>query len=242
MRTVDDPAKFGAYCKRQREKLGLSQPQLAKLASALWLETGDGHVIKYQSIQQLESGAHKTPQVWFKYVKRALDDAAGEAAAVDRARSWRARQAEGVPSDHVEAVPDEIEMIREVDIRYGMGPGSIVGHHPDVGTVPFNRNFRRTLTTAPVDALYMARGDGDSMMPTLINDDQVLIDTSQNRITQSDKIWALSIGEVGLIKRVQVNPKGGYHLLSDNPLVPAQDVDKEDIVVVGRVVWVGRRV
>lgn len=228
------------YIRRKREKLGLTLPELAVLASDIWQGLPGGKPIAWQSIQQLEKGEPKKVPAWFAHVRRALDEADGAAATKRRNAEWRARQAGETP-DQPENVPDEIEMIREIDIRYGMGPGAIVGHHAETGSVPFNRNFRRTLTTAPVDALYMARGDGDSMMPTLINDDQVLIDTSQNRITQSDKIWALSIGEVGLIKRVQVNPKGGYKLLSDNPLVPAQDVDKEDLLVVGRVVWVGRR-
>jgi phage repressor protein C with HTH and peptisase S24 domain len=205
------------YIRRKRGALDMPFPILAERASAIWQALPGGKAIAWQSIQQLEKGEPKKVPAWFAHV------------------------ATGVQPDQPEVVPDDIDMIREVDIRYGMGPGGIISDNPETGAVPFNSNFRRTLTNAPVSALFIARGDGDSMMPTLINEDQVLIDTSQNRITQSDKIWALAIGEVGLIKRVQVVPRGGYKLLSDNPLIPPQDVEKDDLVVVGRVVWVGRR-
>ena len=79
------------------------------------------------------------------------------------------------------------------------------------------------------------------MMPTLINEDMVLIDQSQQRISQSDRIWALRIEDAGLIKRVRVVPGNSYELLSDNPTIPPQLVQRDQISVLGRVIWVGRR-
>lgn len=80
------------------------------------------------------------------------------------------------------------------------------------------------------------------MLPTLINDDMVLIDTSQNRITQSDRIWALAVGDAGMIKRVRVLGTDQYELHSDNPSIRPQPITREELTVVGRVIWVGRRI
>lgn len=222
------------WTKDRREALGWSQADLATTATELLHAAGGTRVLKQQTIDQLERKTHKGVPDWFRYVKEALE---GEG---DRRRPARAvvhRQEPEIPP----VQPDDVEFIREVDIRLAMGHGRLADDYPEVGQIPFNRNFRRTLTAAPVEQLFVARGDGDSMMPTLINDDMVLIDQSQQRISQSDRIWALRIEDAGLIKRVRVVPGGGYELLSDNPTIPPQMVQRDQVAVLGRVIWVGRR-
>ncbi len=36
--------------------------------------------------------------------------------------------------------------------------------------------------------------------------------------------------------------EGKVMVLSDNPTVPEQEVDADDLHIVGRVIWVGRRI
>jgi phage repressor protein C with HTH and peptisase S24 domain len=227
------------WAKDKREALGLSQEEVADAASRLWKAAG-GKALQYQSIQQLEMKKHKGVPVWFPFVRQAIEEA-HEAAKPKRSEEAPARKVSPEP-DFPPAVADDVEMIREVDMRFAMGNGSHLEDFPETGQMPFNRNMRRALTSSPADALFVARGDGDSMQPTLINDDAVLIDTAQNRINQSDRIWALRIEDAGLIKRVRVLPKVGYELISDNPNIKPQVVAREDVHVVGRVIWVGRRV
>lgn len=225
------------WAKDRREKLGLSQADVATRSTALLEATGSSRVLKQQTIDQLERKQHKGVPDWFRYVRQVLDD---EAEAQKPPRPVQLPVHRPTP-DLPSTVPDDIEMIREVDIRFGMGDGQFAEEYPEVGQIPFNRNFRRALTNAPVESLFVARGDGDSMMPTLINDDMVLIDQTQRDIRQSDRIWALRIEDAGLIKRVRVVPGGGYELLSDNPMIPPQPVARNQIAVMGRVIWVGRR-
>lgn len=228
------------WTKDQREALGLSQEELAEAASRMW-KAANGKTLQYQSIQQLELKKHKGVPVWFPFVRQAIEDLKA---------SMQAKRPSGIPPqpklalepDIPPAIADDVEMIREVDMRFAMGNGSHLEDFPETGHMPFNRNMRRALTSSPAEALFVARGDGDSMQPTLINDDAVLIDTAQNRINQSDRIWALRIEDAGLIKRVRVLPKVGYELISDNPNIKPQIIAREDVHVVGRVIWVGRRV
>jgi phage repressor protein C with HTH and peptisase S24 domain len=225
------------WAKDQRDKLGLSQADIAGRASALMEAAGSRRSLKQQNIDQFEKKMHKGVPDWFRYVRQAIEEE------VEARRPARAIQARPRPvePDLPVTLPDDIEMIREIDIRFGMGDGQFAEEFPEVGQFPFNRGFRRALTSAPVESLFVARGDGDSMMPTLINDDMVLIDQTQKEIRQSDRIWALRIEDAGLIKRVRVVPGGGYELLSDNPMIPPQPVSREQIAVIGRVIWVGRR-
>jgi phage repressor protein C with HTH and peptisase S24 domain len=132
--------------------------------------------------------------------------------------------------------------VRQVDLAYAMGPGTNVDDYPEETPVKFDPNFLRILTRAPADRLFVARGDGDSMSPTLINDDMVMIDTTQRMLNMQDRIWAVSVYGAGMIKRLRAVSEGRVMVLSDNPAIPEQEVGAEDLHIVGRVIWVGRRV
>lgn len=135
----------------------------------------------------------------------------------------------------------DIELIRRVDISYAMGDGAIVDDYPETGFLPFNRDFLRSFTRAPVDQLFIATGQGDSMFPTLMRDDLLLIDTAQKRVAEQDRIWALSYAGAGMVKRLRRIPGDRYLILSDNPSVPSQEAEPEDVFIVGKLVWIGRQ-
>jgi phage repressor protein C with HTH and peptisase S24 domain len=132
--------------------------------------------------------------------------------------------------------------IRKVDLSYAMGDGTNLEDYYEEESIQFDPNFLRGLTRAPIEKLFVARGDGDSMFPTLINDDQVLIDTSQRRLNQQDRIWACAYHGAGMIKRLNVIGEGKVEVVSDNPAVPNRQVELNELEIVGRVIWVGRRV
>jgi phage repressor protein C with HTH and peptisase S24 domain len=135
----------------------------------------------------------------------------------------------------------DIELVRQVDISYAMGDGAIVEDYPETGFLPFNRNFLQQFTRAPVERLFLATGQGDSMFPTLLRDDMLLIDTSQQRVAEQDRIWALTYAGAGMVKRLRRLPKDRFLILSDNPAVPPQEAEPDDVHIVGKLVWVGRR-
>lgn len=142
---------------------------------------------------------------------------------------------------HVVASDLNIAMIRQVDITYAMGDGSVIADYPDTGAVPFDRNFLSMLGVRAPDAVFICRGEGDSMAPTLFGGDIVMIDTSRNRVTMQDQIWALAVAGAGMIKRLRPLPNNKVLVLSDNPLVPDQEYEVDDVYVVGRVIWIGRQ-
>lgn len=132
--------------------------------------------------------------------------------------------------------------VRSVDLSYAMGDGTNLEHYYEEEGVLFDPNFLRALTRASSDMLFLAKGDGDSMFPTLIKDDQVLIDTTQRQLNQQDRIWACALHGAGMIKRLRVVGEGRVEVRSDNPTVGNREVDAAELVIVGRVIWVGRRV
>lgn len=139
---------------------------------------------------------------------------------------------------------DELVYVREVDISLAMGEGAVVEDFPATQLVPFNLGFLRGITRAATDALVIMTGHGESMEPTLLRSDFLMIDTSSKAPVVSDQIWAFHYAGGGMIKRLRRVRDAGrdrFLILSDNPAVPEQIADVEDVHIIGKLVWVGRR-
>jgi phage repressor protein C with HTH and peptisase S24 domain len=140
--------------------------------------------------------------------------------------------------------PDDLVYVREVDISYAMGDGAVIEEYPQTGLIPFNVGFIKGVTRSTTENLIIATGHGESMEPTLLRSDMLMIDTSQRHVGQSDLIWALTYAGGGMIKRlrrVREEGRDRFVILSDNPSVPPMTADVEDVHIVGKLVWVGRR-
>jgi len=138
----------------------------------------------------------------------------------------------------------EIVYVPEVDISFAMGDGAVIEDYPAETLIPFNLSFLRGVAKSTTDKLFISTGHGESMEPTLLRSDMLMIDTSQRVISGSDFIWAINYAGGGMVKRVRLIREDGrnrYLILSDNPVVPPLTADPEDVHVVGKLVWVGRR-
>lgn len=133
-----------------------------------------------------------------------------------------------------EPVPDVVE-IRELDLTFGFGATYL--DVPVTETMrPFGRDFIRQHTRAKPEELFFAQGIGDSMFPTLLDSDVLLIDTSQKVVNIAAKVWAVSYGGMGMVKRISPAKGGGVMLHSDNPAIPDQIAYDGEMQVLGRVV------
>ena len=92
--------------------------------------------------------------------------------------------------------------------------------------------------------MRLMRVTGDSMDPTLKDEDMVLIDLSQEDVYPG-KIYAVRIDQEIVVKRLDKKP-GKLVLVSDNRnLYDAYEVPLDgsaDVRVLGRVIWVGREI
>jgi len=149
---------------------------------------------------------------------------------------------EDVPSGIRGNVVDvDFVQLTELDVGYGMGGGTFIDEHMEHQSRVFDPAWIRAITRSPPELLFVARGIGDSMMPTLLDNDTLLVDRGQRKITQQDRIWALTYGELGMVKRVRRQPSGQFLLMSDNQAIPPIEAAADEINVVGRIVWIGRR-
>lgn len=140
--------------------------------------------------------------------------------------------------------PGEIVYVRSVEISLAIGGGAVVEEHPVTELVPFNPNFLRTVTNGPFDKLVIMNGHGESMEPTLLRSDTLMFDTANRLPVLSDCIWAINYADGGMIRRlrrIEVEKQQRYMILSDNPAVPPQVAAVEEVHVIGKLIWVGRR-
>ena len=105
----------------------------------------------------------------------------------------------------------------------------------------FQAQWARSIASGGVEALSVLRVDGDSMYPTLAEGDHILVDTADRRLR--DGVFVVRTDESILIRRLSVNPTTKRVRAScDNPNYSSwEDCPPESLDLVGRVVWVGRR-
>jgi hypothetical protein len=123
------------------------------------------------------------------------------------------------------------------------GPGSVVDSEEAMIGIAFEARWLRALSQSP-DLLSMIQVAGDSMAPTLMNSDDILVDRGDGADRARDGIYVLRFDDVLMVKRLAVNPAARLlSIRSDNPAYPDwEECDPESITVIGRVVWVGRKV
>lgn len=140
-----------------------------------------------------------------------------------------------LPADEV-AEELGLVAVKEVDISLGMG-GAFLDDRAVAETVRyFPQHWIRQFTDAPAEMLVFARGRGDSMKPTIDDGDILLIDMRKTRINDQDRIWAIAVAEIGMIKRIWANADGSYKIKSDNPNVDPETAVDEEMFVLGQVV------
>jgi transcriptional regulator with XRE-family HTH domain len=131
--------------------------------------------------------------------------------------------------------------LRQIDLGLSMGDGTNIDHYADEGTIDFDAALIRSITRSAPHRLFVARGDGDSMLPTLMNDDLVVIDTGQTELNLTDRIWAISVFGAGGLKRLRPISASEVEVISDNPNHSNQTVSRQDLHIIGRLIWAGRR-
>ncbi|KZC83290.1 hypothetical protein AYR46_01535 [Sphingobium yanoikuyae] len=207
---------------------GLTQSELARRVgvspTAIWKlmnEPAQGSKHTHKIARELDTTA--------EYLMGETDDAG------------MSRQLVAAAQPVVEIDEDLVE-IDSIDLKYGMGGTFLDTDHIEVAKVKFSRSWISQFTSSPPHMLCSTRGAGDSMMPTIHDQDVVIIDRSQTRPEMGDKIWAIVYSGWGMIKRLRAQPDGTIRISSDNQLIRDDFASDGDLFIVGRVVAVVKSV
>lgn len=134
--------------------------------------------------------------------------------------------------------------VPRLEVRASAGPGATPDSEHAAAAFEFDQTWLRSATGSPAAALSAIRVTGDSMLPTLADGDEIFVDRAAATEPLRDGIYVLRIDDALMVKRLAIDPAGRrITVRSDNPAYPPwTDVDPAAIAVVGRVVWVGRRI
>ncbi|HEX8224553.1 MAG TPA: S24 family peptidase [Allosphingosinicella sp.] len=134
--------------------------------------------------------------------------------------------------------------IPRLDVGASAGPGALDPEERRLGRIGFDSAWLRRLGLGGggPGRLSVIRVDGDSMSPTLSDGDEILVDREDGAGRLRDGIYVLRVEEALVVKRLAVGPGGRLSVRSDNDAYPGwPDIEPGAVDVVGRVVWVGRR-
>jgi hypothetical protein len=131
-----------------------------------------------------------------------------------------------------------------LDLAVSAGPGAIPGSEQPVAQIGFDPAWLNRLTAAGPDELNLVQVEGDSMAPTLLPGDDILVDRSDGEARVRDGIYVLRMEDNLLVKRLTLHPvTRRVTVQSDNPsYADWPDLALSDINLIGRVIWTGRRV
>ena len=146
------------------------------------------------------------------------------------------------------ASPERVEQglvsVPRLDVGASAGAGALDPDERPLGRIGFDAAWLRRLGLGggKPGRLSVIRVDGDSMIPTLSDGDEILVDRDDAAGRLRDGIYVLRVEEALVVKRLALGPGGRVSVRSDNEAYPGwPDLDPGAIDPVGRVVWVGRR-
>ena len=147
----------------------------------------------------------------------------------------------GPPAEHPKS--EDMVGVRRLSVEAAAGLGRMIDGEYAVGKFRFERFWLRQISHASPEELSIITFVGDSMAPTINDGDDGLVDQSTAGRRVRDGIYVLRRDETLMVKRLAVPPRGGtVTIISDNPAYPTwPDCALDSIDVLGRVVWIGRK-
>lgn len=134
-------------------------------------------------------------------------------------------------------------IVPKLDVRASAGSGSHSDLEARLGHYGFDRQWLQRLSADKPENLSIVRVSGDSMAPTLLDGDDILVERVDGGTRMRDGIYVLNRDDALLVKRVSLRPvRGRLDITSDNTAYPSwTDCDASEVRIVGRVIWAGRR-
>lgn len=145
-------------------------------------------------------------------------------------------------SDPGEEAPNKA-LVPVYDVAASAGHGAVADYEPQTHSLAFPPDYLKRLTSSSPKNLAIISVKGESMEPTLLDDDIVLLDSSKTNLSY-DGLFVIRFDDALHVKRVGRSAKSGHiTIISDNrDLYPPIEASADDVKAVGKVLWYGRKV
>ncbi len=149
-------------------------------------------------------------------------------------------------SPFIESPDEAFVSIAHASPRPSMGGGAVVEEHEDPAgrAYHFRRAWIRHSLKASPSQLRIMHVEGDSMAPTLLDGDTVLVDMAR-RAPNPPGIFVLDDGMGLVAKRLEHIPNSdppAVRVISDNGFYSPYERTADEIHIVGRIRWFAREI
>lgn len=118
------------------------------------------------------------------------------------------------------------------------GPGAFSAEEIPFDAYRFTRRWLREMGLDGAD-LTAIRVEGDSMEPMLRSGDEIFVDRNKRG---GEGIFVVRVGEALHVKQVHLGTGSTVRMVSLNDAYPPVELPRDEVTVIGRVVWKGGRV
>ncbi len=134
----------------------------------------------------------------------------------------------------------KLRLVPKLTVGASAGSGALTGQESLAGRVGFDEKWLRHIGVDPA-AATLIRVQGESMVPTLMDQDDIMVDKGGATRPLKNGIYVLRMDDVLMVKRIRCLSSGHIDIVSDNTEHPNwPDVDPALIQIIGRVVWAAR--
>ena len=142
-----------------------------------------------------------------------------------------------------ETPPDGLRLVPVYGIQASAGHGVIAPDFEEVDyTLAFPADYLRSISKSNPKNLVIIGVKGDSMEPTLKDDDIVMVDTSKQNLG-FDGLFVLNFDGATHVKRISRSKPEHIVVISDNKAnYPPVEYRGADVQVIGKVIWKGGKV
>jgi phage repressor protein C with HTH and peptisase S24 domain len=140
-------------------------------------------------------------------------------------------------------VPSEFALLPRYSVQASAGNGLVAAEEIEVERIAFRLDWLREMGLDPNQAGLLT-AQGDSMYPTIPDGALILVDRRPDQAIRSGFVYVIVLGGEVLVKRVSRNVDGTIDLISDNAVYPVQTVRQtefDQLLIAGRVFWIGRK-
>lgn len=227
--------------------------ELRKKKGLTFAELGEAAGTSGQQIERLEKGQRKLTQEWMSRIASALGCKPIDLL-VDEENAFQGPDMGAAAGRELAAAPrvatihefggQEYGAIGVFDATASAGPGALNVDYPEPESYRlFPLNWLKAISGSAPETLAILSVAGDSMEPTLHNGDHILIDRAVQHLGR-DGLYVIAADHETQVKRLSRDPRDrSITIRSDNPKAENWvGVDEERVHVLGRVLWLGRKI
>lgn len=214
-----------------------------------WIIFGSGTMLSQPS---MPLATNKTFDENYRKIKELLSQALVDAPSFEDLRLKRSipdekrvdsalREVAGELGKTIDTQPQmkDFVFVEKATAKLGAGGGLIPDESHSEEKYAFRLDWLKRISTSPSNVVLMDV-EGDSMWPTLQNRNIILIDRGRAEF-RGGKIFAIGIGDVIQVKRLDIVQAGKIRVISDNAAIyPIFDIPEEDLRIIGQVIWAAR--